>query len=357
MPEEYSLSTEIGSSTNVLIIDEVGEFVSLLVDSLLSRGFNVYYFGHEPKLFFEYLSHKKTFVYLTEVNEETSFEKIDYLYFFPKIDLDNLRKVVFLNRNFHCHVLIGIDYGFQQANELEDLSLSKEFVFKLVLFKDVFGPRVTSGNLGQIFSTASVGDRVMIEQSAEELVSPLYSDTLIKELLRVSFLPYGKGRIYLIKTEEINGQELVSLLAGVFPEVSFVLNQNQSFKENGFVPKSGKTINIRENVGFRVEETAEWFLREGRSRLVKNQEEPKIDNPRFSTEIVQETAPPPPSLEVLFAEKANDDTASQEVKPEEEKKEKICQKRFFCFSLFSFYIFLLFRYPDGVGADFWYKRF
>jgi len=363
MPEEYSLSTEIGSSTNVLIIDEVGEFVSLLVDSLLSRGFNVYYFGHEPKLFFEYLSHKKTFVYLTEVNEETSFEKIDYLYFFPKIDLDNLRKVVFLNRNFHCHVLIGIDYGFQQANELEDLSLSKEFVFKLVLFKDVFGPRVTSGNLGQIFSTASVGDRVMIEQSAEELVSPLYSDTLIKELLRVSFLPYGKGRIYLIKTEEINGQELVSLLAGVFPEVSFVLNQNQSFKENGFVPKSGKTINIRENVGFRVEETAEWFLREGRNRLVKNQEEPKIDNPRFSTEIVQETAPPPPSLEVLFAEKANDDTASQEVKPEEEKKEtnlvetywqedkkkkKFVRKGFFVFLSFLFIFFCFFVIPMGL---------
>ena len=362
MPEKYSLSTEIGSSTNVLFVDEVGGFVTLLVDSLLSRGFNVYYFGTEPQTSFEYLSHKKTFIYLPELNEENDFEKIDYLYFFPKNNLDNLRKIVLLNRKFSSRVLIGIDYGFKQAEELENLSSSKEFVFKLVLFKDIFGPRVTSGSLGKIFLSASGNEKVYIEQTDEDLVSPLYSDTLTKELLRISFLPYGKGKIFLIKPEEINYQELVSLLKGVFPEANLILTQGQPLKEKDFIPKSGRTVSIEENLSFRIEETAEWFLREGKV--------PQVDNPRFSTEIVQEPPSPTPSLDLLFAEKKNDDVVKQEpVLPpkesnlvetywqENKKTKKFAQKGFFVFLSFIFLFFCFFVLPMGLVLIFGVKGF
>lgn len=374
MPENISLTTEVGLSTTALVIDRTGGFVSSLVDSLLSRGFTVYYFGVEPEINFAYLSHKKTFVYLPELLEENFLEKIDYVYYFPNNDLADLRKIFIINNKYFPRISVGVNYNFPLSSELESLSSSKDFVFKLIFFKDIFGPRVVNSFLGKIFSAILSAQVIEIEKKPSDLVTPLYSETLIKELLKVSFIPLGKGKTYLFKAEEISFQELIANLKNIYPQKEFIFKDDYFLTEKNFTPKAGKSILIRENLSYKIEETAEWFER--RVPREKNQEkteekpsditlgklpqEPKPLNPRFSLEIVEETKENP--LEVLFAEKEqkgvveenNQSNESSSETPEnlvenywQEKKHnsKWGKKGLFFILLFSLLIFCFFALP------------
>jgi len=140
MPENFSFVTDINKTSNVLIVDEIGELATSLVDNLLSLRQKIFYTGICNKIFFEYLSGKNNFEYLDQLDENYSFESLDYIFYFPKDDLNNLREIILIKQRTGARLITSTFLGFKLTEEIENFSLSYIYGFKLIFFNDVFVP-------------------------------------------------------------------------------------------------------------------------------------------------------------------------------------------------------------------------
>lgn len=324
MPENFSLKTEVGNSSNIFIVDDFGGFSSSLVDSLMERGFEIYYFGVEKKEAFSYLLHKKNFIYLENFEEIQSVSKIEYIFYFPKNTLDVLKSTFTLSDKFSSRVIIATQNSFYDLEKITDLVNFQGANVRLILFENLFGPRITEGVLPEIFSQAVKEKKIVLSWNEKNKFRPLFSKLLVKELLKLSFLPDSRGKVYFLEPEKCTYQEFFDYLKESDPTIEVSYLDNKPKNESYNFPEEAEEVEILDNLEEAISETYDWFLRNKKSvanekplEIEEVEEMPMAQNRQlFSTEIIEETKEEVPTSNEIF-------TPPVEEKIEEKKESSI----------------------------------
>lgn len=330
--DEFSLQTEYNFYSKSLIIDEVGEISTLLVDALLNHGCQVTYWGSEKKETFAYLLGKDNFNYFVSLEELSSLEKIDYLFYFPGENFSSWEKVSSLAKEKQARVLICHPQGLSENLPEKGILRGKEINIRVVLFDCLFGPRVKQGILGSLFAKAGFGGQIAISETSQKEISPLSSGRLIEELLRLIFSGDTQGKIYFLEAERTSLLSFVNLLQKFFPQSSFRFSEEPKTKNPE--TKEVKKIPITENLEEKIEEAVSWFRR---NFPVSPVEEVKVLPKEEKLEKMEKKEG---DLDFLFVGKI----ASPEEK-KEKKKPPFLKKIFFGGGVFFFLVFIFFGLP------------
>lgn len=325
---DFYLTTEFSSLPKTLVIDEAGGFSTLLVDLLLSHGCYVNYFGVEKKEIFYYLSDKRNFTFLNSVGENEVAEKTDYLFYFPQDELALLNNVLAVADKSLAKIIVAAPFSSPRNETIFSLADNKKLNLRLVFFDCLFGPRITSGLLGDIFTKATVEKKVFIEGEPERVIYPIPAKDLVKELLGLVFSTETAGKKYYFQGEGIAFFSFTSCLKKIMPEGDFVFSG--SSEEKGLSKKGLEKIEINFDLEGEIQETYDWFRRNSlppREPVEKEEEQAQnkvLITPiaEFSEEKQTQEAAPSLKKEPEKAEKKLDFLFSLEEKKKKEKKEK-----------------------------------
>lgn len=298
MPEDFSLKTEVGNSANIFIADELGGFSTSLVDSLMERGFEIFYYGVEKKETFSYLLHKKNFIYFENFEEINGVNKIDYIFYFPKEGTERLKEIFTSRQKWSAKLLICVENNFTEMEKLIDLVGFQEANVRLVLFENLFGPRITDGRMAEIFFQAVNEKRIVLSRNARNKFRPLFSKSLVKELLKLSFMPDSRGKVYVLEPQKCTYGEFFDCLKNSDSEIEFSFLDNKPKNESFNFPEEAEEVEIFDNLNETVSETYEWFSRNQKNAA----EEIPVSQERqlFSTEIIEEPKEEAPVTEEVF---------------------------------------------------------
>lgn len=330
--DDFDLKTEVDYFSNVLIIDYIGEFPTVLVDALLSRGCLVYYFGKEKKENFYYLLGKNNFGFLNHLSEIDPDKRIDYVFYFPDKEQINLNHFSCLSLFAQSRILIGLPTDLTESPEIKDICKAGDLNIRAVVFDALFGSRIKNSFLGNIFSSVTKGKPADICWSPSREIYPISADKLASEIIRVIFSPETKGKVFFMQTPKVDLESFTSLIKKFLPEANFAYSD--------FTSTSGldlrwldKTEIVEEDLEEKVSETIAWFQRD----LINRRNEEAIKNEavlsaisRPAIDLIDEKE----NLSFLFSEKRKNE-------PIIKKKTSPLKKAIFGIFLFGL-LFLIF---------------
>jgi len=348
MPDaSFYLKTEFSFLPKALIVDEAGGFSSLLVDELLGHGCFVNYFGEEKKENFYYLADKQNFSFLRSLDEREIGEKMDYLFYFPKQAPYCLKDILDIAEKTSAKVLLSAPFSSLENEKIISLASERKSNSRIVFFDCLFGPRIKTGLLGEIFTAATSKTEILIDSSLEKVIYPLPARRFVKELLRVVFSPETDGKKYFLCGEEITLFSFTSLLKKILPEVNFVFSGSKV--EESPAKKELEKIEITFSLEGEIQETVDWFKREilfpqekltFSAPLEQTPKEPQIQETQETVFAEEETLKEEKKLDFLF---------SEEKKAKEKQKTRFLRK--ILLGTFSFLglFFLFFLLPIGLS--------
>jgi hypothetical protein len=267
----FDLTTEFNYYANALIIDEVGEQTTVLIDKLVSQDCLVNYFGKESPETFAYLAEKNHFCYLTAFSEIESLKKIDYLFYFPApIKNRDVAENVFggaliregdlfrLAQDHACKILLGCPLGSLAVENYRLLVKEKRLNARLAVFDCLFGPKVKSGPLGELFRAVVGEQRLEMACWRDEPIFPLSAEALAESLINLIFSPLTKGKSYLL----YSGQTTLADFAEVVKK--YAPGMTVDFSGGGWEgkPRKGEGLEelvVAENWEEAIEKTVDWF--------------------------------------------------------------------------------------------------
>jgi len=277
----FDFKTEVDFfSSYVLILDELGEVSTHLVDALLSRGCFVYYFGREKKESFNYLFGKSNFSHLDSFAEIPAGKKIDYVFCFPGPNFSQTEQFVWLRHRFQGKILFCLSLDFPEICEYVKIIQENQLPVRLVVFDNLFGPRIKSGILGKLFSLATSEGSFDISADPEEEIFPISSTELINQIMRLTFSPDTENKAFFLESSVIKVQDLGRCLQKFLPKTEFLF----SGKSEGVSKKREKVeklekVKVQEDLEEKIEETAAWFMRNipEEKRPEEKKEKEKLD--------------------------------------------------------------------------------
>lgn len=274
MPEkDFIIRTEYDIYSRALILDDLGELSTLLVDSLLNHGCIVYYFGVENKETFYYLSDKKNFIYLSGLEELSLITALDYCFCFPKINTRFLEEINLLSKKIRFKTLICCEEDFSNSLELNSLLKNEQLNVRILVYQNVFGSRIKSGILSSIIFQGITSQQVYLPNSSSEEINYISAGKLISEILKVTFSLDFKGKISFVTSGTINISSLVNKIQTYFPQTVFHLKESGVGEE--FLSKKENTLKttvLEDDLDEEIEKTIEWF-----KRLKKQPETKQLD--------------------------------------------------------------------------------
>jgi len=287
MPENIlNLKTEFDYYTNVLVIDELGEISIRLVDALLDHGCLVYYFGKEKKETFYYLLEKNNFVFLNSISEIEKINKLSYLFHFPaenEILLSCADEINWLTEKYLCKTLICCSIENPGLEKYFNLVKEGDKNRRLVVFENIFGPRIEEGLLAKFFKAGIWENKGAITENKEKKVFPLFVDNLVKEMVKTIFIPETKSKAYFLKGEEISFQKFGELAANYYSS----FHPNFLGKEIKIEKKKFpfEEICLTDDLNEEVEKTVNWFRKNIPQTKESLSEETRSKAPVFEKEI------------------------------------------------------------------------
>lgn len=355
----FALSTEFNYYANALIVDEVGELAKILIDKLISQDFLVNYFGKESPETFAYLSGNSHFRYLTTFSEIESLKKIDYLFYFPApIKNRKAAENVFggtlirendfyrLSQDHACKILLCCSLNSLAVSDYQHLAKEKRLNIRLVVFDGLFGPKIKSGVLGELFRAAGGGQQLAMNSSGNEPIFLLTATVLIESLVNLVFSPLTKGKSYFLFSKQMILADFAEQVKKFSPNlrVDFVGNsQKEEPRKGGDWEELVVVGNWPEEIG----KTVDWF----RENVPPDSSLPAVENaqPSLSAESTEEKKlsflPPPLPTPLPSKEK-------RETEKKKEKKVKIknqnlslAKKVIIASGLFSALLFVFFILP------------
>lgn len=342
----FNLKTEYDIFSKVLIIDEVGELSTLFVDDLLNHGCLVNYFGKEPPQSFDYLFGKNNFVYLDSFGKDKFLGKIDYFFYFPSEHFSSLSTASFFLNDSLVRSLICIPLQFSKREKVTNLIKQLGINIRAVYFDCVFGPRIKSGFLGELFSSAVEKQEVLIAGNSAEEIYPVYAKELVKELIRLIFSLDTENKEYFLRPKEKSTLlTFASLIKNSLPEVNLSFSgENQ---ERAIETMNMEKIEISFNLEEKIQETTDWFKR----NLVRVSKETSLavepiipQTIKVEAEIQTSSSPEEEKkLDFLFS--------PEESPPKKESGQRrtLVKKIIFGVSLFSLLAFIFFLVPIGLS--------
>lgn len=342
----FNLKTEYDIFSKVLIVDEIGELPTLLVDALLNHGCSVTYFGKEPSQSFEYLIGKSNFVYLDSFDKERFTEKIDYLFYFPSDSLSKKQEISFLLNDPYIRSLVCVPLEFLKKQE-EILSFKQpQGNIRITYIDCFFGPRIRTGFLGQLFNSATEEKEISVDGNSAEEIYPVYAKDLVKELVKIIFSLDTEGKEYFLRPRgKVTLFTFTSLIKNSLPDVSFSFSEKskRKIKESADLEEVEIIFDLAEKIG----ETTDWFQR---NTVKKQKEVSPVVEPVFTQAV--ETIPLPPAAAIEVKEEA----APVFVPPEEpilkgqiKKEQTLLRKVVFGLFLFFLLLFVFFLVPIGLS--------
>jgi len=285
MPDNtFNLKVEYISPT-ALIIDEMGELPTLLVDELLKQDFKIYYFGKEPKDSFYYLNGKEKFNYLEDLEGVDFKDQVNYIFYFPSEFITYFGAFTNLVRNFSAKAIICSPVSFTSKKVFLNYLKNSDLKIKILFFDYVFGPRIKSGFLGQIFSQLIIDKKITIEGDSSEEIAPIFCKDLIKEAIRLIFYHDVNNKAFLLLPEEkITLLDFTSQIKNFLPDCQ--IRFSGYFWEHAFFCSDAEKIKIPLNLPEKVQETLEWFKRDF-SVQKKNGEQLELEKTPSPFEIPQ----------------------------------------------------------------------
>ncbi len=330
----FDLKTEVDYDANVLIVDELGEISTLLVDALLNHGCLIHYLGSEPRENFNYLS-RKNFNFLNSISEVEKIKNINYLFY---LSAENAPKVMgegdltSLAENFFCKTIVISPWSSPVRERYQNVLEEGKLNLRLLFFDCLFGPRIRKGILGRLFQAGVWGQEGMIPERSEKKVFPLFAGHLTREAIRLIFAADTKGKTFFLESEEISLGDFVLRMKKHCPNLGIGLVGKEA-EEKIDMDKVQK-IKVGGNLEEEIESTVEWFERNQPAEKPEEEEKPADNVPHFETEVGVET----------MTEKVKE---SEEEKPIKIKKNASWPRRiafgaaFFFLLLFLFFIFPL----------------
>jgi len=341
----FGLKTEYDVFSKALIVDEVGELPTLLVDALLNHGCLVNYFGKESKKSLDYLQGKDNFVYLNTFEKENFLGKIDYFFYFPSESFSELSDFSFLLNDQLIKSLVCIPLSFLQKEEKNRLTKQLQGNVRITYIDCFFGPRIKSGFLGELFSSAIEKQEVSVAGSSAEEIYPVYAKDLVKELVKLIFSLDTEGKEYFLRPKEKTTLfTLTSLIKNSLPEVTFSFSEENQERVKETTGTAAVKINF--SLEEKIEETIDWFQR----NLLRA---PKEVLPVFESipSPVIESVPPQTVAATVEAGPQPPIPSFEESLPKKEsKKEKVLFRKII-FGLFLFFLllFVFFLVPIGLS--------
>ena len=343
----FNLKTEYDIFSKVLIIDEVGELPTLLVDALLNHGCLVNYFGKESPQSFDYLFGKNNFVYLDSFGKDKVLGKIDYLFYFPSEHFSKLETVSFFLNDSSVRSLVCTPLQFLKKEEVISLVKQLQGNIRAAYFDCVFGPRIKSGFLGELFNSAIERQEVLVAGNSAEEIYPVYAKELVKELVRLIFSLDTENKEYFLRPKEKSTLlAFATLIKNSLPEVSLSFsgeNQERAAKTEN-MEKVGINFNLEE----KVQDTIDWFKR----NLVRASKESSLAvEPVVPQTIKVEAEVQQPSSSPEEKKKLDFIFSPQQTPPKKEsgKRRTLFKKIVFGVSLFSLLLFIFFLVPIGLS--------
>ncbi|MCL5090759.1 MAG: DUF4012 domain-containing protein [Patescibacteria group bacterium] len=346
MPDEnFFFKTEFDFFSRTLIVDEKGELATHLVDLLLSQGYFVYYFGKEKKEVFHYLTDKKNFCFLENEAEVEKLERIDYLFCFSdeKFSDKNLIFSLAPKLNFKLSIIFPLHHSLiEEKKEI----IKKNFLNgRAIVFDEVFGSRLVSGKIGQIFTKVMTGKEVTLSGEPHDVFYPLTISSLVKEILKVSFLPDTQGKLFFVQGEKIKWNDFVFGLKKDYPEAQFIFDHVSQGKSD---LDDFEKVTLNENLSEKVEETLEWFSRnilEEKRKMAECPKETALPEKKLDF-LFEKSEPHPIAPKVSLVKEISRNSLFQE--SQRKKTAKIAspfQKILFGLSSFFLFIFIFFALP------------
>lgn len=266
------LKTEVNFFATAVIVDQIGEVSTHLVDHLLNHGCLVGYFGKEDRSCFDYLDGKSNFVYFDNLSKLESLGRINYLVVFLRPDGNRLEEIL-ERQGGQTKVLFVADTQFKESRKLWEIISDNRLNGRVAFYDEVFGPRVRSGFLGEIFSDCFKKDRVSIEEVSGKNVWPVYAPKLAKELIRLLFSPDTKNKSFFIASKKMEILSFIGLLQKSFASVNFDFTNKE--RRRLIDPARLQKLEIESFLREEVEETIEWFRRSTHQLSQSNEEEIK----------------------------------------------------------------------------------
>ncbi len=265
MPDSnYSLRTEYDYSSRTLVIDEIGELPSLLVDLLLSHGNFVYYFGKTKKEEYYYLLEKNNFRYCSSVEEIKEIDELNYVYCFPEGNGGLLNELSDLTGYSSVKYLICHSIHLPEGLESENILAGKNKNVRRVVFDEVFGKRIRFGSLGKIFSQVGCQGKILIDKNQYQEIFPVSAERLITELPKIIYSSDTQNKTFYLKPPKITISEFTELVKKNYQGVEFSF---QSFdKKEDALMDNFVVVEIEENLEDKIIETLEWFERNRQNR-------------------------------------------------------------------------------------------
>lgn len=337
--DDFSLKTEYETFPVALIVDEVGEVSSVLVDLLLNHGCKVFYFGKEKSSTFYYLDNKKNFDYLDNF-EKINHLSINYCFYFPDKNNLNLNQICSLSNNPKTKFLVCCSLDILNNHQKIEGPKDKITNLKIVVYDKVFGARIRGGFLGEMFDlsvNAKKESPIIVKESPEREIVPITAKKLSEELLKIIFSPETGKKQYFLNTGEIKVSSFISSLQDIVRNAVFQYSEkNEDGNAINFTePFNTKIISVSEDLRIEIEEAYEWFLRNRKDDQENKHEEKNEETEQKPIEKEKE------ELNFLFLK---------------EKKEEVKSKKiFFGICLFFILIFLFFVVPAAVviGSGTW----
>lgn len=302
MPDVFDLKPEYFSSS-ALIIDEVGELPTLLVDELINLGCKVFYFGKENRESFSYLDGKNSFSYLQELNSEEFKSNIDYLFYFPCEFINNFQEFISLGRKFSPKSIICSQVSFSSRKVFLNFIKDSPFNLKILFYDAVFGPRITQFFLGSIIYKLIQKQEVVIEGDSTEEIFSIFSKDLIKKTTDLIFSLENENKVFLVQPlQKTTLLDISIVLKEIFPDA--IIRFSGVFSERKLAVGEAEKIKIDYNLSEKIIETREWFERHPEFKkkddltpfsLVSEEIFPKEANPSVSSQKpqVEEKKQPP----------------------------------------------------------------
>jgi hypothetical protein len=344
----FGLKTEFDYYASVLVIDEVGEHATVLIDKLVAHNCFVNYFGKESPESFSHLLGKNGFRQLTSFSETEHLKKIDYLFYFPApVKRGSLAENVFggalireadlfrLTQDHACKILIACSTSSQAVMEYQQLAKEKRLNARLAVFDELFGPKVKNGLLGKLLCSAMTGGQADVSRLAEETIFLLSAEALAEKLVSLIFFPLTKGKSYFLWSRQMKVGELVEQLRISYPELMINYLGAEPGERKG-INEGLEELRVEENWGEAMEKVIAWF----QSTLplpsppVRLPLEPIM--PRETVEPLKEAVSLPQFLK---------ESRPEEKKVKKEKKARKERKVFFGFSVFALLFFVFFALP------------
>lgn len=262
MPKkDFTIRTEYDTSSKALIIDEIGEFPSVLVDSLLNHGCSVYYFGVESRETFYYLADKKNFIFLDDLQEVNQINPFNYCFYFPRDKLSRIEEIIYLSERDGLKILVCHNLEFADFSKENVLIKERNLNLRIVIYDELFGPRIQRGLLGNLFSEAVKKGKVAVEKLPEEEILPVSASRLSEELLKTIFSLEPAKKLYFVDTGEVKISYFAGLVKKFIPGLTFSFAENETTKKHVIQTEVMKKIVVHEEIEEEIEKTCDWFVR------------------------------------------------------------------------------------------------